>query len=83
MIKYPTFTDYSGRTWQVVTIHIVVSSRHQAELECQTTGLTTTKMFRYSVDTGMLVQDDPNELVSSHTDDDEIVCNALKMLFIN
>lgn len=64
-MNYPSFTDHAGNIWTVVTIHIVKSEQWQAELECQTTGITKTKTFFFSVHTGMISQIDADEVMYS------------------
>jgi uncharacterized protein YvpB len=81
MINYPSFTDYNGKTWQVVTIYITVSSMFQAEIECQTAGYQGTKTFVYSIHTGMLSQYDEKEHVYSVPDDSKALTEALEKLF--
>lgn len=80
-MNYPSFTDHASNIWTVVTIHIVKSEQCQAELECQTAGITKTKTFFFSVYTGMISQLDTNEVMYSVPDDAKALESALKALF--
>lgn len=79
-MHYPSFTDHSGNIWTVCTIHIVCSHQWQAELECQTTGITKTKTFLFSAHTGMITQLNANEVMHS-VPMQSYLENALKALF--
>lgn len=80
-MNYPSFTDHAGNIWTMCTIHIVKSEQWQAELECQTAGITKTKTFFFSVHTGMISQLDANEVMYSVPDDAKALESALKALF--
>lgn len=81
-MNYPSFTDHAGNIWTLVAIHIVKSEQWQAELECQTTGITKTKTFFFSVHTGMISQLDANEVMYSAPDNAEALEKALQSLFM-
>lgn len=80
-MNYPSFTDHCGHIWTVVEIHIVKSSSWQAELVCQTAGVTKTKTFFFSVHTGMISQLDTKEVLYSVPEDAKSLEGALKAIF--